>query len=99
MFTTLHAGMFNIYQSRRVGLSWQKLEWEWKEKGKGIAFFALNVQLHGCDLLDNRIGRQHTNFQISVTLSKKVQIFKKFYPLPLLKLKWMRNQNFFTESS
>ena len=23
---------------------------------------ALNVPLHGCDLLDNHIGRLHTNF-------------------------------------
>ena len=54
------------------------------EKGKGIALFALNVPLHGCDLLDNRIGRLHTNFQISATLSKKVLIFPpKLYPLPL----------------
>ena len=55
-------------------LSWQK--WEWKEKGNGIALFALNVPLHGCNLLDtNRIERLHTNFQISATLSKKVLIF------------------------
>ena len=39
----------------RVGLSWQKSEWEWKEKGKVIALLALNVPLHGNDLLDNRI--------------------------------------------
>ena len=31
----------------RVGLSWQKSEWKWKEKGKGIALFALNVRLMG----------------------------------------------------
>ena len=29
----------------------------------------------GCDLLDNRIGRLLTKFQISATLSKKVLIF------------------------
>ena len=61
----------------RVGLSWQKSEWKWKEKGKGIALFALNVHSHGCDLLDNRIGRLHTNFQISATLSKKSSDFFK----------------------
>ena len=31
--------------------------------------------LLGYDFLDNRIGRLHTYFQISATLSKKVLIF------------------------
>ena len=44
---------------------------QWKEKGKRIALVALNVPLSGCDLLDNRIGRLLTNFQMSATLSKK----------------------------
>ena len=65
----------NFETNYRVGLSWQKSEWKWKEKGKGIALFALNVPLNECDLLDNRIGRLLTNFQISATLSKKVLIF------------------------
>ena len=42
---------------------------------EGYSFFALNVPLHGRDLLDNYIGRLHTNFQMSATLSKKVLIF------------------------
>ena len=44
---------------------------------EGYRSFCLNVSLHGCDLLDNRIGRLHTNFQITATLSKKVLIFSK----------------------
>ena len=90
----------------RVGLSWQKSEWEWKEKekGKGIAIFALNVPLHGFDLLDNRIGRLHTNFQIYVTLSEKVLIFSKKLFTSTFKVEvevkvddtiWGKNQNFF----
>ena len=47
-------GMLKFFKSSfeqifRVGLLWQKLEWEWKLKGKSIALFALNVPLHGCD--------------------------------------------------
>ena len=63
---------------------WQKLEWEWKEKEQGIALFALNVPLHECDILDNLIGRLHTNFQISATptststLKVKVEVDKFF---------------------
>ena len=33
-----------------------------------------HATLLGCDLLDNHIGRVHTNFQVSDTLSKKVLI-------------------------
>ena len=60
---------------------------KWKEKGKGIVLFALNVPLNGCDLLDNRIGRLLTNFQISATLSKKVLIFLQIVSNSTLTLK------------
>ena len=80
----------------RVGLSLQKSEWECEWKEKGIALFALNVSLLGCDLLDNRIGRLHTNFYISPTLSKKVLIFPQIVSTSTLKVEV---DNFFTESS
>ena len=53
---------------------------------EGYSFFALNVPSHGCDLIDNRIGRLHTNFHVSATLSKKVLIFpQKFkYQISLM---------------
>ena len=33
------------------------------------------TEVHGYDILDEPIGRLHTNFQVSATLSKKVLIF------------------------
>ena len=61
---TINGTFLQCWSVFTVSESWQKLEWEWewKEKGKGIALFALNVHLHGCDLLDNHIGRLHNNF-------------------------------------
>ena len=43
--------------------------------------------MHECDLLDNRIGRLHTNYQISATLSKKVLIFSQIVSTSTLTLK------------
>ena len=43
-------------------------------EGEGYSSFCIKCPLYGCDLLDNRISRLHTNFQVSATLSKKVGV-------------------------
>ena len=58
-----------------LGLSWAKIGVEGEVEGEGYSSIALNVTLYGCDLLDNRIGSLHTNFQILAPFSKKVMIF------------------------
>ena len=76
-----------------------------KEKAEGYSYFCITCSLYGCDLLDNCIGRLHTNFQVSATLSKKVLIFSHNFSTstPTLKVEvdniWGKNQIFFTESS
>ena len=82
---------------------WQKSEWIWKEKGT-IVRFALNVPLHGRDLLDNRIGSLLTNFQLLSV--KKVLIFPQIVSTSTLTLKmevevdkfFEKIRTFFTES-
>ena len=59
----------------RVGLSWEWIALKVEGEGEGYSWFCLKCSLYGCDFLDNRIGRLHTNFQVSVTLNKKVLIF------------------------
>ena len=86
-FVTYFAIIFNInmtyfgpksnveIRALRVGPSWEWIELKVEGEGEGYSFFCFKCTLHGSDLLDNRIGRLHTNFQISATLSKKVLIF------------------------
>ena len=64
-----------ILLKKRVGLSWEWIGLKVEVEGEGYSYFCIKYSLYGCDLLDNRIGRLHTNFQVSATLSKKVLIF------------------------
>ena len=105
IFLSYMALVYLLLQSNlRVDLSW-----EWivlKVEMEGYSSFCITCSLYGCDILDNRIGRLHTNFQVSATLSKKVL----FFFLQILSTSTFKvgvevdkicgiNQNFFTESS
>ena len=69
----------NAMHDIRVDPSWEwiglKVEGEVEREVEGYSYFCLKCSLYGCDLLDNRIGRLHTNFQVSATLSKKSELF------------------------
>ena len=74
----------------RVGLSWEWIGLKVEREGEGYSSFCLKCFLTWCDILDNRIGRLHTNFEVSTTLSKKVLIFSQILSTSTFKveLKW-----------
>ena len=49
-------------RNNRVGLSWEWIGLKVEGEVEGYSYFCLKCSLYGRDLLDNRIGRLHTNF-------------------------------------